>query len=236
MDRYQTILIAKGKVSQETFLFTFKKPSNFTFKAGQYCDFYLPSVPKSDTETGIRSLSLANAPWEENLTVIIRFRPTTFKHKLLSLNISDPVEFSGPNGTLILPDAIDKRSLVFLAGGIGITPFFSLIKQAQKQNFPQPIHLFYSNATPATAVFLQELNTIRSPKFKLILTMTRDPFWSGLRGRINSDLLKKLLPNFSNNIFYIAGAPTMVADLKQLLKSLGVKNQSLRTEDFTGYD
>jgi ferredoxin-NADP reductase len=130
---------------------------------------------------------------------------------------------------------------VLLAGGIGVTPFRSMVRQDAYRGGSRRILLFYSNRRPEDAAFLAEFTQIAKnhPNFTFVPTMSRPDSsgmpWEGLVGRIEYDLIREHLHDAAAPIFYIAGPPRMVADLRVMLTEAGVEDDDIRTEEFTGY-
>ena len=140
----------RKEVAEGTMAFRFEKPSGWTFKAGQYLDMTLLNPSETDSEGNVRSFSIASAPHEETLMVATRMRDTAFKRVLKTMPIGTAVKIEGPSGDLILQND-STRAAVFLAGGIGITPFRSIVHWAAKEKLPQRVFLFYSNRRPEDA-------------------------------------------------------------------------------------
>jgi ferredoxin-NADP reductase len=130
---------------------------------------------------------------------------------------------------------------VFLAGGIGITPFRSILFRAAKEKLPHRIILFYSNRRPEDAPFLEELQALgkENPNYRLIATMTgmgksHQP-WHGETGQINKEMLAKYVKDAVSPIYYIAGPPEMVKGLHTMINEAGVDDDNIRAEEFAGY-
>ncbi len=130
---------------------------------------------------------------------------------------------------------------VFLARGIGITPFLSILRQVARAELSYHLYLFYSNRRPEDAAFmdvLRELTSVR-PGIRFIPTMTNLATsrwqWTGETGHINRDMLRKYLPNLQGPIYYIAGPPGMVTALRVMLPAAGVDEDDIRSEEFGGY-
>ena len=119
-------LMSRHEVAEGTTAFRFEKPSNWTFKSGQYLDITLLDPSEMDAEGNVRSFSIASAPHEDTLMVATRMRDTAFKRVLNTMPLSSAVKIEGPSGSLTLHNNV-KRTAVFLAGGIGITPFRSVV-------------------------------------------------------------------------------------------------------------
>src|SRR5579859_1130270 len=122
----------------------FEKPMGWTFKAGQYLDMTLLDPSETDSEGNVRSFSIASAPHEDTLMVATRMRDTAFKRVLRTMPLGTAVKIEGPSGDLILQNDF-TRTAAFLAGGIGITPFRSIVHWAAKDKLSNRIVLFYSN-------------------------------------------------------------------------------------------
>jgi len=218
----------------------FEKPDGFEFKPGQFANFTLDAAIATDAGGSTRSLSIASAPHEKDLMVAMRMRDTGFKRVASTLPIGAPFLIEGPYGNLILHRDI-ARPAVFLAGGIGITPFRSMIWHATEVGSAHRIFLFYSIRRLEEAAFLKELREIQelNPGFKFIPTITHPgeiPHrWRGELGHITQPGLTKWLPDFQVPIFYIAGPPGMVTGMRQILGEVGVSDDDIRAEEFAGY-
>jgi ferredoxin-NADP reductase len=233
-------LMDRKEVAEGTMSFRFEKPSGWIFKAGQYLDMTLLDPSETDSEGNVRSFSIASAPHEETLMVATRMRDTAFKRVLRTMPIGTPVRIEGPSGDLILQND-STRAAVFLAGGIGITPFRSIVHWAAKEKLPQRVFLFYSNRRPEDAAFLADLQSLEkdSPKYKLIASMTEmekshQP-WNGETGLINQEMLGRHLKGAASPIYYIAGPPAMVKGLQEMLRKARIKDDDIRVEEFAGY-
>jgi len=238
---YTIKLLKKEMVAQGTMAFRFQKPVGFEYKAGQSMDLTLINPPKTDAEGNTRAFSYASAPSDDYLMVATRMRQTAFKDVLKELPEGAELSFEGPFGSMTLHNDIAKPA-VLLAGGIGITPFHSMVKQAGHDHLPHKLFLFYSNRKPEDAVFLEELQKLQdaNPNYKLIATMTdlanSTQKWSGETGYINKEMLNKYLgEDLSTPIYYLAGPPQMVAALKKMLNESGVNDDYIRFEEFSGY-
>src|ERR1700720_2521382 len=162
----------RKEVAEGTMAFRFEKPSGWTFKAGQYLDMTLTDPSETDAEGNIRTFSIASGPHEETLMVATRMRDTAFKRELERMPLGSAVKIEGPSGDLTLHNDA-KRTAVFLAGGIGITPFRSMVFRAATEKLPHRIFLFYSNRRPEDAPFLDELEALEKENlnYKLIACM-----------------------------------------------------------------
>ena len=232
---------SRDEVAERTLAVRLEKPQGFTFKPGQYVDVTLTDPPETDPEGNTRSFSLAGAPHEDSLMVATRLRDTAFKRALTRIPLNSEVKLEGPFGNLTLHNNVE-RPAVLLAGGIGITPFRSMVFRAAKEKLGHRIFLFYSNRRPEDAPFLSELQTLekQNRNYRFIGTMTAmeksSNSWKGERGPIDGNMLSKFLGDASRNaIYYIAGPPAMVTALHTLLQGIGVNDDDVRTEEFAGY-
>jgi ferredoxin-NADP reductase len=240
MGPYFCRLTKREEVSYETMAFHFERPTDLQFEAGQYVDMTLIDPPETDSEGDTRSFSVASAPFEEELLFATRMRDTAFKRVLRSCPLGTEVEIAGPMGYFTLHNNAEKPA-VFLAGGIGITPFLSIVRRAAKDRLLHHLYLFYSNRRPEDAAFMDDLRDLEAanPNYRLIPTMAEmeksHREWKGETGFINREMLTRYLPDLQGPIYYIAGPPAMVAAMHQMLAAAGVDKDNIRAEEFAGY-
>jgi ferredoxin-NADP reductase len=233
-------LFDRQEVAEHTTAFRFEKPPNWTFKAGQCLDMTLLDPPETDAEGNTRTLSIASAPHEETLLVATRMRDTAFKRVLGSMPLGSAVKIEGPSGDLTLHNNV-ARTAVLVAGGIGITPFRSIVVRAAKDKLPHRIVLFYSNRRPEDTAFLDELQALEkdNPNYKLVASMTEmaksHESWQGEVGLIDKEMLLKYVKDAVSPIYYVAGPPEMVKALHTAINDAGVDDDDIRVEDFFGY-
>jgi ferredoxin-NADP reductase len=218
----------------------FEKPKGFEFKPGQFANFTLDSVITTDAGGITRSLSIASAPHEKDLMVAMRMRDTGFKRIASALPIGSSFLIDGPYGDLVLHRDVTRPS-VFLAGGIGITPFRSMIRHATEGGGGREILLFYSVRRLEEAAFMDELQEIQGLNrgFEFIPTITHPEgiprHWRGEVGHITEAMLRSWIPDFEDPIFYVAGPPGMVAGMREMLAVAGAPDDNIRAEEFAGY-
>lgn len=233
-------LIRREEVAEGTMAFHFEKPSGFTFKAGQSADVTLVDPQDTDAEGNTRTFSIASPPFENELVFTTRMRDTAFKRSLKNLPPATEVKIGSAAGSFTLHKNPAKPA-VFLAGGIGITPFLSMARQADHDSLPHKLYLFYSNRRPEDAAFLDTLRTLEgtNPNFYLICTMTEmsksKKEWKGETVLIDKEMLSRHLAVLQGPIYYIAGPPPMVTAMRQTLVSAGIDEDDIRAEDFSGY-
>jgi ferredoxin-NADP reductase len=238
--KYTTELISKETVAEGTMAFYFKKPEGFEFTAGQNCDFTITDPPETDAEGNIRTFSLITAPSESGIAIATRMRDTAFKRMLKNAEPGFKIEFEGPMGSFTLHEKA-SRPAIMLVGGIGITPFLSMLKDAALRKLPHKIYAFYSNRRPEDAAFLAPLQGLNAenPNFTFVPTMTEAEksavAWEGERGYITMDMIERHVAERADALYYMAGPPAMVAAMRKMLVDGGVSNDDIRTEEFSGY-
>lgn len=236
---YSSELILKETVAEGTMAFHFKKPPGFVWKAGQSIDLTLLNPPETDVEGNARTFSVASAPHEADIMIATRMRDTAFKRVLGKMEIGTKVQIAGPFGSFTLHQKSD-RTAIMLVGGIGITPFYSMIKDATRRKLPRRIYLFYSNRRSEDAAFLSELKGFEkmNQNFSFIPTLTNlssTQDWGGEKGYINKEMIEKHVSDKNNAVYYSAGPQSMVTAMRKILGSMGVSDDDIKTEEFPGY-
>jgi ferredoxin-NADP reductase len=237
----QTVrLQRREEVAQGTMAFHFEKPEGFGFRPGQAIDLVLSDPAVAGTEGARHAFSIVSAPHEGELAIATRMRDSAFKNALSRLPAGGAAGIEGPFGSLTLHNKVG-RAAVLLAGGIGITPFMSMLRDAAQQRRPQRLVLLYSNRRPEDSAFLSELQRMEgeNPNFQLLATMTQMAQsglpWSGATGKIDQALLQRAAAELPDPVYYVAGPPAMVAGLRSTLEAAGVDGDDIRTEEFYGY-
>jgi len=238
---YQTTLLGRTEVAEGTMAFQFEKPNNFVFKAGQYIDLTLSgSQEQFGPSNGLtHTFSIANSPSEDDLVVATRMRDSVFKQAISTLPIGSRARIEGPMGSFSLHNNTTRQA-VFLAGGIGIAPFLSMLTYAAEKKLQHRIVLFYANRYLEDAAFIDSLWKLEreNPRFRFVPTLTRatnNNGWKGKTGHIGLQMLFAHVGILRGPIYYIAGPPTMVAATRRTLTEAGVDEDDIRTEDFSGY-
>ena len=217
------------------------------YKAGQYSVVDLGT--KEDPEGPVRSFTIASSPTEKDFILIsTRIRDTLFKKKLASLDLGTLVNITAPMGKFVLPDDHSSKSVVFLSGGIGVTPFKSMVKYATDKQLPLKITVFDSNRDQDNILYKKEFDecVTENKNLKIIYTISDErqessiqyDDWKGERGFINRAMLVKYLSadELDNSIFYICGPPSMLKAMQKLLQDdLHIPKERIKIEEFTGY-
>lgn len=235
--KYDSKLLGSEEIARATRAFHFEKPDGFAFTPCESIDLFLAEDFPGATDDRQRSFSLASAPHEDRLTIATRMRKSAYKEPLAAAKPGAPVRIVGPTGTMSLHDEPD-RAIVMIAGGIGITPFISVLRSEAQAERPRPMALIYSNRRPEDAAYLDELRALerRLDSFRLIVTMTGDSVdWDGETRRIDADMVKEASRGLPRPHYYIAGTPDMCEAMRQMLDDMGIADDDIHSEDFTGY-
>lgn len=231
--------------------FRFSRSDNqnhLNYRAGQYSIVDLGTGEDSKGPT--RSFTLASSPTEKNsILITTRIRDTPFKQKLARLEAGTVIKITAPVGKFTLSEDYSKPA-VFLSGGIGVTPFRSMIKYATDKQLPVKITMFDSNRNRANILYKDEFDSWANlnKNLKIIYTITEEEpesvsssatsKWKGEKGWIDKAMLTRHLSKdeLSNSIFYICGPPTMLIAMKKLLsEQIDIPDDKIRIEEFTGY-
>lgn len=240
MAEYFLPLKDRREVAEGTMAFWFDiSGTDLTFEPGQNADYTLIDPPETDAEGNMRTFSFAASPsHKDTIMITTRMRPTAFKNSLKAIPLGTKVKVEAPLGDMMLHEDV-SRPAVLLAGGIGITPFRSMIEWASERQSPHKIFLFYGNRDKKATAFFDDLEqwSTKNPNFKFVPTLDQaEPDWKYETGHIDANMVKKYVANLQQPIYYIAGPPAMGTALrKMLLVDLGVSRDSIRTESFTGY-
>lgn len=232
-------LVDRQEIAEDTMEFTFDTSgSDFDFKPGQHADYTLIDPPQTDAEGDIRTFSFANAPGENKIQFATRMRDTAFKNSLKTIPLGTKVKVKGPMGRMTLHQD-ETKPVVFLVGGIGITPFISMLRFLATTASYRPVILIYSNKNEQAAAYYSELHELEAklPAFEFVPTFTDEQpeGWQGETGRIEAAMVKKYVSNTNDAVFYTAGPPAMVSAIIKLTESLDVPDIQIRSEDFDGY-
>ena len=228
-----------NRIASDTGAFTVEPQEPFTFQPGQTCDITLTSPRYEDEKGSIRTFSIASSPADlPRLTFATRLTGSAFKRSLLEAPAGTELEVDGPYGSFTLHRNAAKPAVCF-AGGIGITPFRAIVKDAAERALPHSITLFYSNRSAGGTAFLAELEAWQrqNSHFRLVPTITAPvdgESWAHHVGLIDAAFVKRHLPD-GEAIYYIAGPPAFVTGMRQALDTLGADPDNIRTEEFPGY-
>ena len=220
MQVMQLKVLQKTTNGDSYFSLVFEKPAGFIYCPGQYLD---SELPVKDPNGNTRAFTISASPTEDFLMLSTNYGSTPFKKALAKLKSGHKITASHPAGTFILDES---SPAVLIAGGVGITPFRSMIKYAIENNIKTPITLLYSNSDE-NFLFKKELEECR----KLLPKLTIIYHNSTQNGRLNLDSRFLIL----DSIYYLAGPPSFVDDFGKILLELGVDETNIRYDRFDGY-
>ncbi len=229
----------KIKVSPDTYLFNFGKIQNFNFFPGQYVEWTLPHK-NTDSRGNRRYFSIASAP-EDDLEIAVKFYPnsSSFKKALFNLDPQKQIIASSLSGDFVLPKK-EAMPIVFIAGGVGIAPFASIIKNAINRGKRLNIAVLFANKRREDIIFEDLLEAARQYGVNTIYTLTDvdsiPQDWEGERGRITASMIQKSIPDYESRLFYISGPAPMVKAYQEILRQLNIDNKDIIVDYFPGYE
>lgn len=223
--KWMLTLKDKIQISPDMWDYIFTADAPVHFQAGQYLELTLPQE-KPDSRGSRRYLTIASSPTETDLRFGIKFYldGSSYKKQLQKMVIGDTLLAGQLAGDFLLPKN-DKQKLVFLAGGIGITPFRSMVKYLDDIKQKRDIVLLYSNKNDTEAVY----KDIFSTSIKTIYVTTQT------QGRITADFIKQQIPDYQERKFYLSGPHGLVTTFEQNLKDLGLSKGNIVTDFFPGF-
>jgi ferredoxin-NADP reductase len=229
----------RAKLAPDILDFTFKPSQKLDFVPGQYMEFTLGHV-HPDSRGNRRYFTLASSPTEGVVRLGVRFyeQGSSFKRTLYTMGGRGTMLAGSLAGDFTLPDD-PERKLAFIAGGIGITPFRSMLKYLVDTRQRRDIVLLYANRTAQDIVYKDVLGEAEvALGTKVVYTLTDAAAipraWTGSRGRISEELLLQTMPDFSDRIFYLSGPPDMVRAHEQVLRKMGVPRSQIKKDFFPG--
>jgi ferredoxin-NADP reductase len=238
-------LIKKEEIARDTKSFYFEPQEPVNWKPGEYFYYTLPQLKYPDDRGGKRQFTCATSPTEgSTLMITTRMKSGSgFKRTLDELPEGTLIDAEGPHGVFVVDETVPGEH-VFIAGGIGITPFRSIIKyNVDKGLTNTTLHLIYANSTPEEIAFKSELEQWASqhPNVNVHMTVSHPEEsqtpWTGLTGRVDEAMIKKLVPNYTDPsvTFWLCGPPPMVDAMDEMLGKAGIPTARRKIEKFTGY-
>lgn len=227
------------KAADATYDFVFKPDQKLLFKPGQYLEWTLPQED-SDSRGNRRYFTIASSPTEDEVRMGVKFyaHPSRFKEDLAQMQSGSRIIASGLAGDFVMPKDENKK-LAFIAGGIGVTPFRSMIKYLLDTNQKRDIVLFYSNNNENGIAYKNVFDSARMKLgIKTVYTLTDKNIladWPGRRGFIDAKMIMEEAPDYKERYFYISGPNSMVIFFKETLKKMGIKRAQIKTDYFPGF-
>jgi ferredoxin-NADP reductase len=225
------------ELAEGTLLALFAVEDYPDYRPGAYFWVELPDRGHDDEKGLRRHISLVTSPTEHGVVgLATRLRDTAFKRTLAELEVGDEVQVEEPKGSFLLPEDTDVE-YVFVAGGIGITVFRSMLRYIADTGEPYRVTLVYSNRDRSSTPFLDELAELEQgiPGLRVVLTMTDDEAWEGERRRVDPAMLADVLGGLDGRTFLVAGPPAMAEGVADSLREAGVPEERVRADRFSGY-
>lgn len=238
--KYIMKLVSREEIGTGMYNFLFTPDKKIIFKPGQYLEWTLGHSP-ADSRGNRRYFTMASSPTENEVMLGVKFyeKPSSYKSKLLSMRIGDTLVASQLAGDFVLPKNKNEK-LVFLAGGIGVTPFRSMLKYLSDRREKRSITTLYSCNTVHEIIyyeiFKQAADTLGvDTVFTLTDTSLVDSGWKGYRGYISIEMIMREVPDYRERTFYVSGPHSFVTSCQTILRDLGVQRRHIKTDFFPGY-
>jgi ferredoxin-NADP reductase/Na+-translocating ferredoxin:NAD+ oxidoreductase RnfD subunit len=238
---YRLALLLKHKLqlSFDTYEFAFEKQKDFKFTPGQYMEWTLPHK-NADSRGNRRYFSISSSPTENEIAMTVKFYnpSSSYKKELVSLSSGSKIIATQVAGDFVLPKNL-KQQFVFIAGGVGIAPFRSMIQYVVDKNLSVDIILLFTNRTVNDILYYDIFEKARSNGVKTIYNLTDmqnlPQDWRGSSGYITDKKIMELIPDYKKRIYYLSGPQLMVQNFEDALKTAGVNSTQIKTDFFPGY-
>lgn len=228
MRKIKPLIIERKIIAKDTVEVSFDLTNqDFKFQAGQYIQIKIPKLLYPDPKGTSRVFSICSSPNNKNISIAFRNSGSGFKRTLAELPAGTAVVIEGPFGFFTLPKKPSQSAIVFIAGGIGITPCMSMIRFVGEEQLSSKITLLYANRDQESAAYLEELQAIaqKNSDFSLINKF----------GPIDIDFIGQSIKNLNEPIWYVVGPPPMVADVRAMLFQMNIDMGRVYSEEFVGY-
>lgn len=234
-------LMSVNEIGRTIYEYQFNPVLPIDYRPGQYLELTLP-LAKSDSLGNRRTFTIASSPTEDHLLFGVKHaeRSSAFKSAIAASEKGTVITANNLAGDFLLPFD-DKAKLVFIAGGIGITPFRSMLKYLTDKRLSRTITLFYAVSDPKQLVYKDIINEAKEYGLKVIYVLTPGPdqevpkSWNGEVGTIDDEMIKKHVLDYNKRQYYISGPNGMVQANKKMLRNLGIPRDRIKTDYFSGY-
>lgn len=233
-------LTAKEEAAHDAYDFIFRADRPLAFRPGQYLEWTLEHR-KADSRGNRRYFTIASSPTEHNVRIGVKFYDgaSSFKKSMLGMQVGDTIVASQLAGDFTLPRNKNKK-LVFIAGGIGITPFRSMIKYLTDTRQSRTATLLYSVRAPQDIAYEDVFEeAARAWGLKTVYAVTDVqsvlPGWVGQRGLIDAACIAREVPDWRDRVFYLSGPHSMVTAFERTLVAMGVSRRNIKTDFFPGF-
>lgn len=237
--RFVLRLTRKIQLSPDTYEFFFKRPKDLAYTAGQYLEWTLPHK-KTDSRGNRRYFSISSSPTEDEISMLVKFyeNPSSYKKRLISLDENEEIVTSSLSGEFILPKN-QAVPMVFIAGGVGIAPFRSMIKYILDKQLKVDIILLFANRHEADIIYKDLLEKVLPLGIKTVDILTDTASlpegWKGLTGHLDENKIKDAVPDYKRRLFYVSGPQLMVQSFEKILLNIGISKRNMKIDFFPGY-
>jgi len=225
---YEVAYLQRDQCGSDIVTFRFERPSGYTFRAGQWFTLRIQTAEGPGTHT----FSHSSAPDDGYLELTTRLSPSAYKQALAALEPGAMVHVNGPGGRLAVP--ADAARVAFLAGGVGVTPIRSILRDAaaHARRFDDAL-LLYGNRDESCVPFLAEFQAMADIGVRVVVVYERPtPEWPGESGFITADIVRRHLDVSDGRQIFVTGPPVMVSAIENVLDQLGVDEGRRRIERF----
>ncbi len=232
-------LQSSRKIGGSLYEFVFQPRGNFSFLPGQYLEWTLP-VPDGDDRGNRRFFTIASSPTEKNVSIAVKItdQASRFKQELAQLKKGDQITATHLAGDFVLPSD-PKQKLVFIAGGIGVTPFRSMIKYLVDTQQQRDAVLFYTASHPDELAYQSLFDQAKEVGVTAVYIITRSKNvpknWSGEIGYLSREMLEKYVPDYAQRLFYISGPNRMVDSCCSVLGEVELPEKQIMRDYFPGF-
>lgn len=229
----------KIQLSQNIYDFVFVLDQKISYISGQYMEWTL-GYKDPDSRGNRRYFTLSSSPTEDNLRIGVRYNnaSSSYKRELFRLAPGDEIVAASLAGDFVLPENQNKK-FVFIAGGIGVTPFRSIVKNMIDKMEKKDIVLFYSVKSRDEAVYMDVFLEGQSLGLRVIVTLTDTQNipgdWQEKRGNVTDEMIRNEVPDYRERMFYISGPHGLVTDFEKTLSKMGLGKSQIKTDYFSGY-
>jgi glycine betaine catabolism B len=232
MGDWMTEYVGKRDRATGTKTFTFRRPAGLDYRSGQFFFINIPGEPGTWLE---HHFSFSSSPTEPDVEFTTRMTGHEFKDRLDALEPGTAVRLSGPQGNFVLQP--DMRKVAYVCGGIGVTPARSTVRWALDTHSDADIVLLRAERDQAGSAFIEEFSAIRSPNVRVVNVLSSpEPTWTGRVGRIDANVVREEVPDWSERDFFVSGSLPMVTSIRSALADgVGVAPARIKTEEFPGY-
>lgn len=217
-------------VAENTLALTIERPAGFSFEAGATTMVFIPGAQAEDA----KEFTIASAPYEADLVIAMRVRGSAFKKACYALKAGDAIMVRDASGS---PYPATQGPEVWLSGGIGITPFRSILRERIHTHAPLDIVHLHSDRSLGSVPFAREFEACSTThtNYQFLITLTREAAGAVLKGRITAATIRTYAPRFADSAFTIVGTDSFVGAMRVVLGELGIAQDRIRTERFDGY-